>query len=287
MRAKAILSWTFVGGIALLLGFGLSGALGRLLGFGLFVFPALASIFLLLALAMIFGGPIALIVVGIIKRKWEMVAGSVVALSLLAGSCVVSDWVEMRRLTREAQALDMRNFVAPVAEHHLIAMEYSGSPECDRLCQLILVNSDYAVAVGGPSSSWTIYRKIGHTECRATQYVQHNVRYFGICARCETVSQIDDALMIETPSNLSAWNTFPGLGHEYSGVAFALVERQQLHDRVLGRWIAGKVQTSWFHSAPIGEIFTRDAFYRAALGMRLKVEDVQAATWLWEGQAAD
>jgi hypothetical protein len=93
--------------------------------------------------------------------------------------------------------------------------------------------------------------------------------------------------MIETPSNLSAWNTFPGLGHEYSGVAFALVERQQLHDRVLGRWIAGKVQTSWFHSAPIGEIFTRDAFYRAALGMRLKVEDVQAATWLWEGQAAD
>jgi len=279
MRPRAVLAWTFVGCITLLVGFGLGGALGSG-GFGLFlVFPGVTLIFLLI----VFGGPIALIVVGIAKRKWEMVAGSIGALLILFGASVVSDWLEMRHLAQQVEVPDMRPFAAAQARHSIIAQEYSQSTDCDQLCQLILVNSDYAVAVGGPSYNRVVYRKISHNECLETQYVRHNVRFFGVCATTDTVAQIGDALLIQTPMNFEALDTFRDLGYRFTGTAFAFVERQEGQDRVLGRWISGKIKTSWFESEEIGGEFTREAFYRAALGMRLSIDDLKHATWLWEG----
>ena len=279
MRPSAVLVWTFVGGATLLIGFGLGGALGSS-GFVLaLVFPPAILILLLI----VFGGPIALIGVGIAKRKWEMVAGSIAALSILYGASVISDWFEMRRLVQQVEALDMRTFATPQAPHTIIAQDYSPTTDCDQLCQLILVNSNYAVAVGGPSYNRVVYRKISHEECLATQYVRHNVRFFGVCATTDSVAQLRDALMIQTPMNLEGLDTFRGLGYRFSGTAFALIERQQGQDRVLGRWIAGQTKVGWFESREIGDAFTREAFYRAALGMRLSIADLQSATWLWEG----
>jgi len=47
------------------------------------------------------------------------------------------------------------------------------------------------------------------------------------------------------------------------------------------------VKSGALQTDAIGEPFTREEFYRAALGMRLSIEDMQNATWLWQGSQAD
>jgi hypothetical protein len=239
---------------------------------------------LLIVFVLNFGGPIAVILTGFGKRQWPMVAGGFASLLLLAAASVVSDWLDMRRLTHSVAALDMRTFAQPQSSPAILVLEYSRNTDCDQLCQLILVNSDYAVAVGGISAQRVVYRKIGHAECHETEYVSHNVQFFGICATTDTVDRIDDALLIVTPMNLEAWDEFPGLGYEFSGKAFALIERREGQNHLLGRWISGRAKSAWFESDSIGADFTREEFYRAALGMRLRIEDLQNATWFWEAR---
>jgi hypothetical protein len=276
--------WLGASGLAAVSGM----AIAQLLSMALYPLWFIAPVFATLILfALLLGGPAAILVTGIRKRRLDMIVGPLILIPIVAIWMRVSDWNEVRTMAKQVTALEMRTFAGPEAPHHLIALEYGSSTACDHLCQLILVNSDYTVAVGGMDYTRTVYRKIGHAECLKTQYVRHNIRFFGICATADPVQRIDDGLLIETPANLEATDLFSKLGTEFDGTAFALVERRGGQDRLLGRWISGKVKSGWFESDSIGQDFTREAFYRAALGMRLDIEDLQNATWLWEGEAAD
>jgi hypothetical protein len=289
VRFKEVIFWTIASGGSLTIGYGLSRALSQSsLGAALPYTPLFGPV-LLIIFALILGGPIAFIVIGIAKRRWAMVTGSFLGLSILAagsaGYGAMSDWRETQQLTQRVAALDTRAFAAPTAHHALLAMEYSRSTDCDQLCQLILVNSDYAVALPGIGGDWVVYRKIRHAECLETWYVRRNIQFFGICVTVERVNRIDDGLVIETPMNLPAPDVFPlAFSYRFEGMAYALVERRQWEDRVLSRWISGKIKVGQFESQQIGEAFTRESFYRAALGMRLSIEDLQNATWLWEAR---
>jgi hypothetical protein len=280
-RLQAVLVWACASAATVAIGLGILRILGTSLG-ALWYASPLASIVILIALLL--GGPLAILVAGIKRRRFGMALGPLLLIPLVTAWEVASDWLELRRLTHSTAALDTRAFATPESRHTMLVMEYSQSTDCDRLCQLILVNSDYAVAVGGISAERVVYRKIGRAECHETEYVRHNVRFFGICATTDTISQIRDALLIETPMNLGSWDVFPDLSYEFDGKAFALLERREGQNRVLGRWIAGREKSEWFESNPIGADFTREEFYSAALGMRLEIEDLQNATWLWEAR---
>jgi hypothetical protein len=239
---------------------------------------------LLIGFVLLFGGPLAILVAGIRKRRSGMIAGPLLLIPVAAIWSVAGNWISLRTKAVSIAQLDARTFSAPAIPHHLIAQEYSRSSDCDQLCQLILVSSSSAVAVGGSDFDRTIYRKISHAECLETQYVRHTIRFFGICAAAEPVQRIDDALMIETPTNLGAWEIFPGIDHEFDGMAYALVERLRGQDHLLGRWISGRLESGPFESHSIGQAFTREEFYRSAPGLRLEIEDFQDATWIWQGQ---
>jgi hypothetical protein len=239
---------------------------------------------LLIGFVLLLGGPLAILVIGIRKRRSGMIAGPLLLIPIVPIWSVASNWIGLHTKAESIAELDARTFSAPAVPHHLIAQEYSRSSDCDQLCQLILVSSPYAVAVGGPGSDRTVYRKISHAECLETQYVRRTVRFLGICAAAEPVQRIDDALMIETPMNLGAWEIFPGIDHEFEGTAYALVERLRGQDHLLGRWISGRLDNGSFQSDSVGQAFTREEFYRSALGLRLEIEDFQNATWLWQGQ---
>ena len=117
---------------------------------------------LLIIFALLLGGPAAILLIGVKKRRLGMILGPLLLIPIFAIWRFASDWAEMRDEAQRLAELDMRSFATPASQHHMIAMEYSRSKECDLLCQLILVNSDYAVAVSGISSDWTVYRRISH-----------------------------------------------------------------------------------------------------------------------------
>jgi hypothetical protein len=281
-RLQAVLIWACASAATVAIGLGILRILGTFLG-ALWYASPLASIVILIALLL--GGPLAILVAGIKRRRFGMVLGPLLLIPLVTGWEVASDWLELRRLTHSTAALDTRAFATPESHHTILVMESSQGMACDQLCQLILVNSDYDVVVRGAGPGGIVYREISHAQCLETWYVRHNLQFFGICVTTDGVNRIDDGLFIETPMTLPSRNVFPtSLDYRFDGMAYALVERQQGDERVLSRWIAGNVKVGWFESDQIGQNFTREAFYRAALGMRLEIKDLQNSTWLWEAR---
>jgi hypothetical protein len=266
-----IVVWTMVSGALLIAASRLTSGIAQS-AFGLFlVFPQVV----LLVLLLILGGPAAVLIVGIRKRRLAMIAGPLLLIPIIAAYSIISSWFEMHRLSKDVAALDMRDFKTPSQYHDLIVLEYSRSTDCDELCKQILVRSDFSVGVPGYTFEPIVYRKITEVECKATWYSARNIRFAGICVTLDKVKSVDDALLIVTPmtfiSGGGMWDLFPKLPSvEFKGNAFALVERTSgSADRVLGRWVAGEVTVWPFRSGQIGIRFDRKEFYAAALGLSL------------------
>jgi hypothetical protein len=269
--AAKTVAWTLASGVMML-------AAGRLVSAVLvrwswpYVLPV-PTVLLLLAVLLILGGPAAVLVIGIRKRSLSMIAGPLLLIPIIAAYSIASNWFEMRRLSRDVAALDMRSFAMPSQDHDLIVLEYSRSTDCDDLCRQILQRTDRSVGVPGYGSHPVVYRKISEARCKETWYSAKNIRFGDICATLVARETVDDALLIETPDTIVSggdmgpeiFSKLPPI--EFSGQAFALVERiPGTPDRILGRWVAGEVSVWPFHSGPIGMGFDRKKFYAAALG---------------------
>jgi hypothetical protein len=271
-----IVVWTIVSGAILLAAYGLVSVV--LQSAAVLVMTMVFPPLILLTLLFILGGPAAVLIAGVRKRRLAMIVGPLLLIPILAAYSATSSWLEMRRMSRDVAALDMRDFSTASRHHNLVVMEYSHSIDCDDICQQILVQTDYSVGVPGYSSEPVIYRKISDAQCQATWDSARNIRFAGICATLQKVQTVDDALLIETPptsihgGNLGGYAVFNKLPPiEFSGKAFALIERlPRAKEQILGRWVAGEVRVWPFHSGPIGKNFSRKDFYSAALSLSVE-----------------
>ncbi len=237
------------------------------------IFPPIV----LLVLLIIVSGPAAILIAGVKKRRLAMIVGPLLLIPAIGAYSIVSNWFEIRRLTKDVTALDDRDFAIPARSHDLIIMGDTRKPDCDDLCQRILAGTDYRVGVSGFSSEPIVYSRISEAECKATWYVKRNMRFGDICATVEKFKTVEDALVIEIPGtrisggnySLDTFTRLPSLA--FSGKAYTLIERlPDESDRVLGRWVAGEIAVWPFHSDSIGQSFTREDFYSAVLGVSLK-----------------
>jgi hypothetical protein len=236
--------------------------------------PAFLQLLALVLVLSPVAGFVAVVAAGIRRRRPVLVVGPVLLAVMIAANWVTAQRSAMEHLASRVTALDQRAVKPPSRHHDLVVLEFNRATACDALCQGILVHSTLSVGVAGNGASTIVYRRISEAECRATWYTAHNQRFAGICARVETLPSVQDALLIETPATYVAGgdggpDAFPGLPpQEFSGLAFALVERSPgAAERVLGRWIAGRVSVWPFDSGPIGADFSREDFYTAALGV--------------------
>jgi hypothetical protein len=177
-----VVVWTLLSGGAMVVAYELllvitQSGVGLLLAF--FFPPAV----LLIVLVLLFGGPASVLIAGIRKRRLPMIVGPLLLVPIIAAYTVVSDWFEMRDLSKDVAALDVRAFSAPDRHHDLIILEHSASGDCDELCQRILVRTDYRVGIPAADSEPIVYRKISEAQCKDTWDSARNVRFSGSAPR--------------------------------------------------------------------------------------------------------
>jgi hypothetical protein len=274
-KTAQIAFWTLASGGLLLLTQALVSVFAQsAAGFVLaMIFPPIVLLVLLLIVA----GPAAILIAGVKKRRFAMIAGPLLLIPVIAAYSIGSNWFEVQRLTKDVSELDHRDFTTPVRRHDLIVMGDTRKTDCDDLCQRILAKTDFRVGVSGFAREPVVYARISEAECKATWYVKRNMRFGDICVTVEKFETVDDALVIEIPGtfisggnySLDTFMRLPSL--EFSGKAYTLIERlPDESDRILGRWVAGEIAVWPFNSGPIGRSFTREEFYAAVLGLQLE-----------------
>lgn len=276
-RLQSILVWACASAATVAVGLGILHFLGTALG-ALWYGNPLSSMVVLFGFLL--GGPLAILVAGIKKRRLGMVLGPLALIPVVTVWMEASDWFEMRDKAQQLAQLDMRAFLSPAAPHHLVAMDPGLNTDCDEICRQILLKTDYVVAVPDSSGRWLVYRELSEEKCHETEYMQRNMRFSGICITGEPADVIADGLLIMKLSELGYRDdSMPvryDLGIGFSGTAYALIERNPSErDRVLGRWVSGSYKIGRFDSGQIAQPFTRSAFYSAALG--IPIQDTAAS----------
>ncbi|HVM86377.1 MAG TPA: hypothetical protein VMW18_20950 [Candidatus Binatia bacterium] len=275
-RVSDIVVWALTSGLVLACGYGLAVALTNAVGFFVF-FPLVAVLVIPVVLGLFVGGPIAIAIVGLRKRRLAMVVGPAMLVPIFLGVSIASNWFDFQHASAAVAALDKRQFAPANGLHRLVFMEFARSPDCDGICQQILLHTNYNVGIDGAPR--VLYRKVSESECSTTDLT--TLHFSGVCVTREVSTQaIDDGLIVETPgtyvpggqSGVGEWDVFGRLPMpEFTGDAFAVVERVPgVEDRLLGMWVSGKVAVWPFHSGPIGKSFSRGEFYAAALGLPIQ-----------------
>jgi hypothetical protein len=238
---------------------------------GLFLGGAAGAIkFLVFALPV---GTLAItVLVGIRTGRMGLVFGAasfVVVLLLLFGGASYYKADVAQQTEERARALDRRIFSPLEAKHAVIAVEGNGA--CDSICIQILAQTNYAFAAKSQRSrEWTLYRRIEGGPCLLAENARAHLDflkagYVGLCAGKSEWLPADDAIFVVAAEN-DHRRTDAIVGPPFKGQVFEAYERRGGQDRLLGRWLSGRVRYGK-DPARIGESFEAEDFYSALLNV--------------------
>lgn len=248
-----------------------------------------AGLGMLLGLALIvnlhFAVPLGFSLYGVVKGRPGFAIGPLAMLGLAIACAIAvllgSQWANAKKL----ESMQVREFLPAHRTHTMIAIEIHNN-HCDPLCMQLLANSQHLVAMkdtDGPG--WTVYKRENGLGCRAPENQESHLAFVragfaNICAIREKRTSIDDALILRS----MAWVlSKQGVIEGFNGHIYELLEREEGRERLLGRWVAGRVAPSslpailvlgaigfgFDHKIDVGPDFSRDEFYGAALGIPL------------------
>jgi hypothetical protein len=189
----------------------------------------------------IFGVPVLIAILGLVKMRLGFVIGPVLAAALV--------FVLINRVSRDdadaVRARATQTLDQPRQAHDILAID--GNVACDIACQRILARSPYAVAGrNSVSKNWFVYRRGEGDACLAgdrwtgkLEFLEAGFR--DMCAIKTTVPEIGDALVIREQFVADKRSVAAGLPPTFGGTVYEVTERMGGEERLLGRRVVGTV----------------------------------------------
>ncbi len=226
----------------------------------------------ILGIAALAGGAFAL-TKALKRRHMGLVLGPPLVLLLAP----VLSILLLKRDAQSIEALIVEPSSTPTAIPHTVILN-----RCDQICLAILASGRFEVFHNG-----TVRRLLSGDQCLATAALANSalsfaeVGYANLCASSEFASPSLPALRIDDHS-FSNKTQFDIASSSFRGSVYELMERDAAGERLLSRWISGKVKsrTPWpllfvaqymgvrFEQS-VGSQFLYTDFYNAALGLAL------------------
>lgn len=209
-----------------------------------------------------FVGPLAVVLIGLMKQRFGWALGPVV----FGIAIVTYNQAALAEAARHALALDQHIFAPIEHSHDVIAID--GDGYCVEICKQILANTTYAFAIKR-NGSWQIYRRIEGADCLKSEHRESYVdfireHYIGICASRDDWKPGQSGLFMRHLYD-GAYPARSIVGEYYKGAIFEAYERIEGEDRLLGRWLAGRLELPIGGGRMIGERFKPGEFYSALL----------------------
>lgn len=222
------------------------------IGIMTFVWCALASLnnpvgqfFLVLlfpiALFVIFIGPAAVAIYGMVKRRPGFIAGPFVVVSLSVF------WADMyvRYTAAAARSAATTDLAKPNRDHTVLAVD-TNSSICADECIRVLATSAHTVAYKD-RDAWVLYRRGEGPICHTEETLQSALAFLkvgfpGFCALQTRTRDLPDALMVRSRFVSETGSVAIGLPHSFSGTVIELLEQADGQQRLLGRQVSGSTR---------------------------------------------
>ena len=258
-----------IGGVASLIGYAIVQAMPMGLAITAAFTGAIGLLYVVM-LALMYGGPVIMVLNGLLKRRPGRVVGP---LLLVAGLAAYSHAI-VAHDRDAAAAADTRPIHLDGPLPKIVAIEEQ-TIFCLSHCIQVLASTDFDVVQRASSKRpWQRFRKVVGPTCdddahRTSTIGFIRLGYIGMCSeQIDSDAKVDDAIFISAKFQTSG--DWEGAGR-FRG-DYAVVGRiQNGTTSILGRWINGRIE------APLGDFLQALAAKDVKVGSPLIVEDIYRA----------
>lgn len=230
-------------------------------------------LFLPVVVVLVYGGPVIMVVNGLVKRRPGRIFGPLLLIAGLAAFSHIT--VALQRMS--AEAADTRSISIDGAMPRTIALDEQSS-FCLSPCIQVLATTNYdLVQRPNVERPWDRFQRVSGPQCSDDKHRRLTVTFLGLgflgmCAeQVETDAKVDDAILIGWQDHARGdWF----LSGRFQGEVAYVARIRNGTTTILGRWIEGRIE------APFKNFLGPLAPDSTKVGADIKMEEVYRAVSL-------